>query len=69
MSRITITISNELVNELMDVVKAKSKTEAVKNAIKNEIKLKKKQNIKNLAGKIDFDFEADELRHGDKRIG
>jgi metal-responsive CopG/Arc/MetJ family transcriptional regulator len=69
MSRITITIPNELIDELLAVVEAKSKTEAVINAIKNEIKQKKKGKIKNLAGQLDFDIEADELRHGDKRIG
>ncbi len=69
MSRITITIPNELIDELLQVVDAKSKTEAVTNAIKNEIKQKKKEKIKNLAGKIDFTLGAHELRHGDKRIG
>ena len=69
MSRITITIPNELVDELMATVEAKSKTEAVKNAIRNEIKQRKKEKIKSLAGKIDFSLEADELRHGDKRLG
>jgi metal-responsive CopG/Arc/MetJ family transcriptional regulator len=69
MSRITITIPNELIDELLKVVEAKSKTEAVTNAIKNEIKQRKIQKIKSLAGQIDFDIEADKLRHGDKRIG
>jgi metal-responsive CopG/Arc/MetJ family transcriptional regulator len=69
MSRITITIPNELIDELLEVVEAKSKTEAVKNAIKNEIKQKKKEKIKSMAGKMHFTIEADELRHGDKRLG
>jgi metal-responsive CopG/Arc/MetJ family transcriptional regulator len=69
MSRISITIPNELVDELMSVVEAKSRTEAIKNAIKNEIKQKKKEKIRSLAGKIDFAPEAGVLRHGDKRLG
>jgi len=69
MSRITITIPNELIDELLQVVDAKSKTEAVTNAIKNEIKQRKKEKIKSLAGNLDFVIEADELRHGDKRFG
>lgn len=69
MSRITVTIPNELIDELLEVVDARSRTEAVINAIKNEIKQKKKQRIKDLAGKIEFDMNADELRHGDKRLG
>ena len=69
MSRITITIPNELIDELLEVVEAKSRTQAVINAIKNEIIQKKKENIKKLAGKIDFIIEAEDLRHGDKRLG
>ncbi len=69
MSRITITIPNTLIDELMSEVKAKSKTEAVITAIKDEIRLKKKERIKSMAGKMEFTKTADELRHGDKRLG
>jgi metal-responsive CopG/Arc/MetJ family transcriptional regulator len=69
MSRITITIPNELIDELLTVAEAKSKTQAVINAIKNEIVQKKKKNIKKMAGKINFVIGADELRHGDERLG
>jgi metal-responsive CopG/Arc/MetJ family transcriptional regulator len=69
MSRITITLSNELVDELMQEVKAKSKTEAVIKAIKDEIRLKKKEKIKAMAGKMEFSKSAKELRHGDRRLG
>lgn len=69
MSRITITLSNDLVEELMHEIKAKSKTEAVIIAIKDEIKLKKKEKIKAMAGKMEFTKSADELRHGDRRLG
>jgi metal-responsive CopG/Arc/MetJ family transcriptional regulator len=68
MSRITITLSNELIDELMSVIEAKSKTEAVVKAIKNEIKHIKKEKIKNMAGTIEF-TDADTLRHGDERLG
>ncbi len=69
MSRITITLPNELIDDLLSVIEAKSKTEAVIKAIKDEIMQKKKEKIKNLAGKLDFDMSADELRHGDERLG
>jgi metal-responsive CopG/Arc/MetJ family transcriptional regulator len=69
MSRITITIPNDLIEELLGVIDAKSKTDAVIKAIKNEIKRNKKERIKFLAGKIDFTVEAHELRHGDERVG
>jgi metal-responsive CopG/Arc/MetJ family transcriptional regulator len=69
MSRITVTIPNELMEELMAVVETRSKTEAVLDAIKSQIKQKKKRGIISLAGKIDFSREANELRHGDDRLG
>jgi Arc/MetJ family transcription regulator len=69
MSRITITLSNELIDELMLEVKAKSKTEAVVKAIKNEIRIRKKEKIKAMAGRMEFTKSAEELRHGDRRHG
>ncbi|MBI4687213.1 MAG: DUF2191 domain-containing protein [Nitrospirae bacterium] len=69
MSRITISIPNSLLDELMSVVKAKSKTSAVIDAIKDEIRIKKRDKIKAMAGKMEFVKTADELRHGDRRLG
>jgi metal-responsive CopG/Arc/MetJ family transcriptional regulator len=58
MSRITVTIPNELMDALLEVVEAKSKTQAVIDAIKNEIKRKKRKKIIELAGKIEFTSDA-----------
>ncbi len=69
MSRITITLSNSLIDELLSEVKAKSKTEAVIKAIKGEIRAKKKRKIKDMAGKMEFTKTAEELRHRDRRLG
>lgn len=69
MSRTTITLPGQLVNELMLEVKAKSKTEAVIKAISDEIRARKKEKIKAMAGKMEFTATADELRHGDRRLG
>ncbi|MGO9014244.1 MAG: DUF2191 domain-containing protein [Dissulfurispiraceae bacterium] len=69
MSRITITLSNTLVDELLHEVKAKSKTEAVVKAIKDEIKARKIEKIKAIAGKMEFAMTAKELRHRDRRLG
>jgi metal-responsive CopG/Arc/MetJ family transcriptional regulator len=69
MSRITITIPNELIDELMAVVEARSKTDAVLNAIKSQIMQKKKQKIIDMVGKINFTSDARDLRHGDERLG
>ncbi len=69
MSRATITLPSDLLDELMRMVPAKSKTEAVMIAIKEEIRLKKIEKIKNMAGAMEFVSEAEELRHGDVRLG
>lgn len=69
MARTTITLPADLVDELLAEVKAKSKTEAVMTAIRDEIKLKKRARIKAMAGRMEFVGTADDLRHGDKRLG
>jgi metal-responsive CopG/Arc/MetJ family transcriptional regulator len=69
MQRTTITLPADLVNELVEAVSARSKTEAVTIAIQDEIRLRKKERIKALAGKFEFELSAEELRHGDHRLG
>lgn len=69
MSRATVTLPQDLLTELMVLVGAKSKTEAVLTAVKDEIRLRKLARIKAMAGKMEFAATADELRHGDKRLG
>ncbi len=66
MSRISITLPNTLLDELLN---AKSKTEAVIKAIADEIRMKKKKNIKAMAGKMEFTKKAEVLRHKDERLG
>ncbi|MBE0585764.1 MAG: DUF2191 domain-containing protein [Desulfofustis sp.] len=69
MSRSTITLPSDLLDELMRSVEAKSKTEAVIMAIKDEIRLKKLEKIRAMAGKMEFVRTAEEIRHGDERLG
>ncbi|MBM3132727.1 MAG: DUF2191 domain-containing protein [Chloroflexi bacterium] len=69
MARTTITIPQELITDLMELTKRKNKTQAVIFAIEEMIKKQKLEKIKNMAGKMEFDMEAEELRHGDKRLG
>ncbi len=69
MSRITITLPNSLIDELLTVVDARSKTEAVIKAIKGEIRIKKKKKILEMAGEMEFNKSAADLRHKDKRLG
>lgn len=69
MQRATVTLPQELLTELMTLVGAKSKTEAVLTAVKDEIRLRKIAQIKAVAGSMEFTATADELRHGDHRLG
>ncbi|MDA8431278.1 MAG: DUF2191 domain-containing protein [Geobacteraceae bacterium] len=69
MSRATVTLPQDLLTELMVLVGARSKTEAVITAVKDEIRQRKLSRIKAMAGKMEFTGTADELRHGDNRLG
>lgn len=69
MSRITITLPNELIDELLEVLPSKSKTEAVVRAIKDKIRQKKKDDILAMAGNFEFIDKAGTLRHQDSRLG
>ncbi len=69
MQRATVTLPQDLLAELVMLVGAKSKTEAVITAVKDEIRLRKLARIKSMAGKMEFTATADELRHGDHRLG
>jgi len=69
MQRSTITLSTELLEELLAEVEARSKTEAVVLAVREEIRRRKAEKIKAMAGKMEFTAEADDLRHGDERLG
>ncbi len=69
MSRATVTLPQDLLTELMTLVGARSKTEAVITAVKDEIRQRKLARIKAMAGKMEFTATADELRHGDNRLG
>jgi hypothetical protein len=69
MARATVTLPQDLLTELMTLVGAKSKTEAVITAVKDEIRMRKAARIKAMAGSMEFTMTADELRHGDQRLG
>lgn len=69
MSRATVTLPQDLLTELVELVGARSKTEAVLTAVKDEIRQRKLARIKAMAGNMEFTATADELRHGDDRLG
>ena len=69
MRRTTITLPQGLVDELVGLTGASSKTRAVILAIEEELRKRKLENIKGMAGRLEFNIEAEELRHGDERLG
>ena len=69
MARATVTLPQDLLAELMSLLNAKSKTEAVLTAVKDEIRIRKAARIKAMAGAMEFTATAEELRHGDQRLG
>ena len=50
-------------------MKAKNKTQAVLSVIEAKIKRKKFERIKEMAGKMKFNIETEELRDKDERLG
>jgi len=69
MRRTSITLPQGLVDDLVKVTGGKNKTRAVTAAIEAEIRRRKLENIKRMAGSLEFELEAEELRHGDERLG
>jgi hypothetical protein len=69
MPRATVTLPQDLLTELVALVGARSKTEAVITAVKDEIRQRKLNRIKAMTGKMEFTGTAEELRHGDTRLG
>jgi Arc/MetJ family transcription regulator len=67
--RATVSLPQDLLAELMSLLGAKNKNEAVLMAVKDEIRLRKAAQIKAMAGKMEFTATAEELRHGDQRLG
>ena len=61
--RATVTIEKDILDELLRETKAKSKATAVKKVIHEYLRRKKIERIKSMRGKLEFDLEADEIRH------
>ena len=69
MHRTTVTLPQKLVDDLLGVTQGKNKTQAVIFAIEEEIRKRKLEKIRKIAGSMEFDIEAEELRHGSERLG
>ncbi len=64
--RSTVTIEKDILDQLVKETKAKTKASAVKLAAAEYLRRKKINKIRSLRGKLEFDLDADELRHHDR---
>lgn len=60
--RTTIDIPDNLIEEAKKLLKTKTKKHTVEKALKEIIKIKSLEIIKSMAGKVEFDMSADEIR-------
>ena len=60
--KITIDISEDLMNEAMRVTRARTKTELVKTALYNIIQKNRIKSLKNYKGKIDLNIDLNVVR-------
>jgi len=61
--RSTVTMEKDLLERLVKETNAKTKASAVKQAINEYLRRRKVDKIRSLKGKLEFDLEAEELRH------
>jgi hypothetical protein len=61
--RATVTMEKDLLERLVKETNAKTKASAVKQAINEYLRRRKVDKIRSLKGKLEFDLEAEELRH------
>jgi len=65
--RTTINIDAELIKEAETIYKADSRSKSIEQALKDAIAMKKREKLKELVGKIEFDEEAmRQLRDGER---
>jgi hypothetical protein len=64
--RSTVTIEKGILDRLVKETKAKTKSSAVKQAIAEYFRREKVNKIISLKGKLEFDVDADALRHYDR---
>ena len=61
--RTTVKIDDSVAKELLDISKKKTLPKAIQEAVQEYIRMKRKQELLDLAGKIDLDIDLDELRN------
>jgi hypothetical protein len=63
--RTTLNLPDDLVKELVKVTGEKNKTLLIRTALADMLKRIKREKLIEFRGKIDFDFDLDELRRRD----
>lgn len=63
--RTTLNLPDDLVKELVKVTGEKNKTLLIRTALADMLKRIKREKLIEFRGKIDFDFDLDELRSRD----
>jgi hypothetical protein len=61
--RATVTMEKDLLERLVKETKAKTKASAFKLAINEYLRRRKVDKIRSLKGKLEFDLDAEVLRH------
>lgn len=64
--RATVTIEKERLDKLLRESESKSKASAVRIAIDEYLKTKHIEKIKSMKGKLEFDLNAEEIRHRER---
>jgi len=65
--RTTINIDDQLIRETEAVYEAESRSKSIENALKDALKMKKREKLKELVGKIEFDEEAIQILRDSQR--
>jgi len=64
--RTTVTLDYEILNELLKKTKARSKASAVKEVVGDYLRREKIKEIKAAKGKLEFDLNAEDIRHNER---
>jgi hypothetical protein len=64
--RSTVTIEKDMLDELVAETRSKNKSSAVKHAIAEYLRRRRIEQIKAMKGKLEFDTNAEDLRHRER---
>ncbi len=65
--RTTINLDDQLIRETESIYKAESRSKSIELALRDALEIKKKEKLRELVGKIEFDEEAmQQFRDGER---